>query len=67
MFKPGDLVKVRNMTRYSPNSKDPREIGGVGVVVKVSVESGSLIRWYDVYVNGLIVNDIIDDRVSEHV
>lgn len=63
MFKPGDLVRVRNITRFYPHSKDPREIGGVGVVTKVFVEPGSLIRWYDVFVNGLVIDNIIDNRV----
>ena len=62
---PGDLVEVKPMKKYSPHPKDPRELGGTGVVVSVREEKNYVI-WYNIFLNGQLVDNIIDTRVEKH-
>ncbi len=69
-FGPGDLVTIKSLSRYSPYSRDLREIGGMGVVINVSEErnsAGGCLYWYDVLISGQIVENIIEMRVKEYV
>ena len=65
-FQPGDLVMVKPLSRYAPHSQDPRVIGGIGTIVSVTEESGRLF-WYNVFIMGQVVDNIIDIRVSKLV
>ena len=70
MFKPGELVFVRALSTQWTGPRAFCAAGGIGLVVNVVEEHsqhGDAVHWYDVFIDGRVVCNIIDIRIGEHV